>query len=178
MIRNEGARRGAACRRLRRSRGTPHRLTSYIEGGQRVGPIVDERGHHGCEIWAGGAPWRPPQLWGAFRRRARPMAPPWRHYSPMIESDSCSLRCRKVERGGVAIRHDEGSAAASPFSIDQEAIVGGTAPGRSDRRGGSMDHDKQGMHGVVHAGGEVHTGNALRRLIGAARFVCVVRSCR
>ena len=37
---------------------------------------------------------------------------------------------------------------------------------------------QRGMHGVVHAGGEVHTGSALRRLIGAARFVCVVRSCR
>ena len=37
---------------------------------------------------------------------------------------------------------------------------------------------QRGMHGVVHAGGEVHTGSALRRLTGAARFVCVVRSCR
>ena len=42
----------------------------------------------------------------------------------------------------ASLRHDEGSAAAFPFSIDQEAIVGGAAPGRSERRGGSMDHDK------------------------------------
>ena len=31
---------------------------------------------------------------------------------------------------------------------------------------------QRGMHG------EVHTGSALWRLTGAARFVCVVRSCR
>ena len=41
-------------------------------------------------------------------------------------------------------------------------------------RKGTWGH---GAH-VVHAGGEVHTGSALRRLTGAARFVCVVRSCR